>query len=105
LVSSAHDCSEGGLAIAMAEICIKGGKGAKIEIEDKIRSDTLLFGESQSRIIVSLNPKNLSLLQKIADKYQVPLLVLGSVEGEELNINQLISIKVEQLKKVWKGKK
>jgi len=105
LVSSAHDCSEGGLAIALAESCIKRGKGAKIEIEDKIRSDALLFGESQSRIIVSLNPKNLSLLQEIADKYQVPLLVLGSVAGEELNINRLIKIKVEQLEKVWRGTK
>jgi len=105
LVSSAHDCSEGGLAITLAESCIKGEKGAKIEIEDKIRSDALLFGESQSRIIISLNPKNLSLLQEIADKYQVPLLVLGSVEGEELNINRLISIKIEQLEKVWKGTK
>ena len=105
LVSSAHDCSEGGLAIALVESCIKGGKGAKIEIEDKIRSDALLFGESQSRIIISLNPKNLSSLQEIAGKYQVPLLVLGSVEGEELNINRLISIKVEQLEKVWRGTK
>jgi len=105
LASSAHDCSEGGLAIALAESCIKGGKGAKIEIKDKIRSDALLFGESQSRIIISLNPKNLSSLQEIADKYQVPLLALGSVEGEELNINRLISIKVEQLEKVWKGTK
>ena len=104
-LSSAHDCSEGGLAIALAESCIKRGKGAKIEIEDKMRSDALLFGESQSRIIVSLNPKNLSLLQDIAGKYQVPLLVLGSVEGEELNINRLISIKVEQLEKVWRGTK
>lgn len=105
LASSAHDCSEGGLAIALAESCIKGGKGAKIEIKDKIRSDALLFGESQSRIIVSLNPKNLSSLQEIADKYQVPLLALGFVTGDELNINRLISIKVEQLEKVWKGTK
>ena len=104
LLSSAHDCSVGGLAIALAESCIKRGKGAKIEIKDKIRSDALLFGESQSRIIISLNSKNLSSLQEIADKYQVPLLVLGSVEGEELNINRLISVKVEQLEKIWRGK-
>lgn len=104
LLSSAHDCSDGGLAIALAESCIKGEKGAKIEIENKIRSDALLFGESQSRIIVSINPKNLSLLQDIAGKYYVPILVLGSVAGDELNINRLISIKVEQLKKIWRGK-
>jgi len=105
LLSSAHDCSEGGLAIALAESCIKGEKGARIKIEDKMRSDALLFGESQSRIIVSINPKNLSLLQEIADKYQVPLLVLGSVEEKNLNINRLISLKVDQLEKVWRGTK
>jgi phosphoribosylformylglycinamidine synthase len=104
LISSAHDCSEGGLAITLAESCIKGKKGARIKIKNEIRSDALLFGESQSRITVSLNPKNLSSLQEMADKYQVPLLVLGSVEGEELNINRLINMKVEQLEKVWRGK-
>lgn len=105
LLSSAHDCSDGGLAISLAESCIKGKKGVQIKIEDKMRSDALLFGESQSRIIVSINPKNLSLLQDVADKYQVPLLVLGSVEGEELNINRLTSLKVERLEKVWRGAK
>lgn len=105
LLSSAHDCSEGGLAITLVESCIKGRKGARIKIEDKMRKDALLFGESQSRIIVSINQKNLSLLQDVADKYQVPLLLLGSVEGEELNINKLISLKVKQLEKVWRGKK
>lgn len=105
LLSSAHDCSDGGLAISLAESCIKGKKGVRIKIEDKMRSDALLFGESQSRIIVSINPKNLSLLQDVADKYQVPLLVLGSVEGEELNINRLTSLKVERLEKVWRGAK
>ncbi|HDK25538.1 MAG TPA: phosphoribosylformylglycinamidine synthase subunit PurL [Candidatus Atribacteria bacterium] len=103
LLSSAHDCSDGGLAIALAESCIKGKRGARIKIEDKMRSDALLFGESQSRIIVSINPKDLSLLQEIADKYQVSLLVLGSVEGENLNINRLISLKVDKLEKVWRG--
>jgi len=105
LVSSAHDCSEGGLAIALAESCIKGKKGAEIDLKDKIRSDALLFGESQSRIMLSLNPKNLTSLKEIADKYQVPLLLLGSVQGEKLKINRLINIKVEQLEKAWKGTK
>jgi len=105
LLSSAHDCSDGGLAIALAESCIKGKRGARIKIEDKMRSDALLFGESQSRIVTSVNPKNLSLLQDIADKYLVPLLTLGSVEGKSLNINRLISLEVDQLEKVWRGTK
>jgi len=105
LLSSAHDCSDGGLAIALAESCIKGKRGARIKIEDKMRSDALLFGESQSRIVTSVNAKNLSLLQDIADKYLVPLLTLGSVEGKSLNIDRLISLEVDQLEKVWRGTK
>ena len=105
LASSAHDCSEGGLAIALAESCIKGEKGAEIDIKGKMRSDALLFGESQSRIMLSINPKNLTSLQEIADKYQVPLLLLGSVKREKLKINRLINIKVEQLEKAWRGAK
>jgi len=55
LVQSAHDCSEGGLAVAIAESCISGSKtiGADIRFSSKIRLDALLFGETQSRIVVS----------------------------------------------------
>ena len=103
LLSSAHDCSDGGLAVTLAECCITGGKGAKITLEDKIRNDALLFGETQSRIVVSISSDKLLLLQEIAGKYGVPLQALGHVEGEELNIKGLIYLKVEELCNAWKG--
>jgi len=106
LISSAHDCAEGGLAVALAECCLGGKIGAEIELEsNQIRNDALLFGETQSRIIVSLNEKKLSSLQEIAHKYEVPLQVLGRVKGDFLKINNLINIEVEKLRKAWERNK
>ncbi|MEL6815548.1 MAG: phosphoribosylformylglycinamidine synthase subunit PurL [Cyanobacteria bacterium J06598_3] len=56
-IHSAHDCSEGGLAIALAESCIGGQKGAAVMLpQGNLRLDTLLFGEGGARIIVSVSP-------------------------------------------------
>ena len=101
IISSAHDCADGGLAVTLAECCITGKKGAKVEINTRIRNDALLFGETQSRIVVSLPVKNLGSLKDIANKYEAPIQILGKVEGNSLKINNLIDIEVEQLKKAW----
>jgi phosphoribosylformylglycinamidine synthase len=103
LLSSAHDCSDGGLAVTLAECCITGGRGAKVALKEKIRNDALLFGETQSRIIVSISPKNLSWLQEIVNKYKISFQVLGKIEGDRLQIKGLIDLKVEELEKAWKG--
>ena len=99
IISSAHDCSNGGLAVTLAECCIKGEKGAVLEIDANIRNDALLFGETQSRIVVSLPVKNLDSLKEITNKYETPIQILGKVEGDNLKIGNLIDIKVEQLRK------
>jgi phosphoribosylformylglycinamidine synthase len=101
IISSAHDCADGGLAVILAECCITGKKGAKVEINTNIRNDALLFGETQSRIVVSLPAKNLDSLKEIANKYEAPIQILGKVEGDSLKIDNLINIEVEQLKKAW----
>jgi phosphoribosylformylglycinamidine synthase len=56
LISSAHDCSEGGLFIALFESAAIGKKGFNIETKAQIRKDAFLFGEAQSRVVVSVNP-------------------------------------------------
>ncbi|MFA5563756.1 MAG: AIR synthase-related protein, partial [Candidatus Caldatribacteriota bacterium] len=102
IISSAHDCSDGGLAVTLAECCITGNKGIKADIDtDEIRSDALLFGESQSRIVVSLSEENIENLKAIVDKYEVPMQVLGKVEGERLKIGNLIDIEIKKLKMSW----
>jgi len=103
ILSSAHDCSEGGLIVTLAESCIAGGKGINVNKKANIRNDALLFGESQSCIVVSLPKQNLDSLKNIARKYQATLEILGQVEGDSLRFGNLIDVKVEQLKQVWES--
>jgi phosphoribosylformylglycinamidine synthase len=99
LVKSAHDCSEGGLAVALAECSILSTDrlGAKIDVHQEMRPDALLFGETQSRIIITLNEKDLTKAEKIAGDYQTPLTVMGEVEGHNLKIGQMIDSPVDVL--------
>ena len=107
LVRSAHDCSEGGLAVALAESCISNPAkklGAVINLAaSKIRMDALLFGESQSRIILSANQKNVKKILQIAKKNKTPVSVIGEVTGNKLSINRAIKISISQLYKAWRS--
>jgi phosphoribosylformylglycinamidine synthase len=88
LVESAHDCSEGGLAVCLAECCMAGEDniGARISLKDDIRKDVVLFGESQSRIVISCKRKNLSKIEAIAKKNRTPFSVIGKTGGNILEI-------------------
>jgi len=105
IVRSAHDVSEGGLAVALAECCVSAPDnrrwGAEINMEGAIRPDAWLFGESQSRIILSLRRKNLGRLRDLAAALDVPLAVLGEVRGRRLRIGTLIDIPVGEMHRVW----
>ncbi|MEL6249857.1 MAG: AIR synthase-related protein [Cyanobacteria bacterium J06627_15] len=68
-VQSAHDLSEGGLAVALAEACISGGLGAEVELaKTSSRWDTLLFGEGGGRIVVSVSPAHAEIWQRFLDQ-------------------------------------
>lgn len=86
LVSTAHDCAEGGLAVALAESCIAGKIGADINLTDGIRGSSLLFGESQSRIIITVPKEKIDVALQSIIKLQVPYKVLGHVGGKALQI-------------------
>ncbi len=105
LVESAHDCSEGGLAVCLAESCISNPAkrlGAVIEMADKgLRKDALLFGESQSRILLSAKQKNVKKILQLAKKNKAPVCVIGKVEGKSLVINDLIDISADDLYMNW----
>ncbi|NLY51378.1 MAG: phosphoribosylformylglycinamidine synthase subunit PurL [Firmicutes bacterium] len=113
LLSSAHDCSEGGLAVTLAESCILGGLGAEITLERKDLSPAqLLYGESHSRIVVSLAPEHLDRLQQLAEEFSAPLTVIGKVQEGSLRIRTqagesieqvLIDLPVQELEKAWRG--
>ena len=104
LLSSAHDVSDGGLAVALAECCFGNPEkplGVRIETREMIRGDAALFSESQSRIVVSLKEENLDRLKQIAARHNVPMQVIGSVGGTRFTIQPLIQVPVEELKSIW----
>ncbi|TMV49698.1 phosphoribosylformylglycinamidine synthase subunit PurL [Paenibacillus mesophilus] len=106
LVASAHDLSEGGLAAALAESCISGRIGAKVNVKTELRSDIELFSESQSRIVLSASPEKAAELEAWIAGNGVPVRNIGNVQGQdlqiEINAKQAIQSPVAQLEKVWK---
>ena len=88
LVKSAHDCSEGGLAVAIAESCFnpKERFAAEIRIagETPAATEEILFNESQSRIVISVAPENLDKTMSMLEKSGVPFQQLGKVGGNQL---------------------
>ncbi|MGD1019176.1 MAG: phosphoribosylformylglycinamidine synthase subunit PurL [Verrucomicrobiia bacterium] len=103
-VKSAHDCSEGGLAVALAECCMTNGDalvGATIDLGTLgTRLDAALFGETQSRVIVSCAPEDVERIAQAA----LPVTVLGSTGGSELTIHTPrgeLSWDVADLRDVW----
>ena len=101
LLNSAHDCSEGGIAIALAESCIANNIGFQGEFEIRGRWDAALFGENQSRILVSLPDKYIDNLELITNNIGVPMMKLGTLGGRGLVIPGLISIDLEKLSDSW----
>ncbi len=86
LLSSAHDCAEGGLAVALAEGCLFGGFGAELAWEPEVSPAAALFGESQSRVLLSLPEKNLAAVESLARQYDLPTTVLGRVGGDAFRL-------------------
>ncbi len=108
LVRSAHDCSEGGLAVTLAECCMtddeKRPMGATIDLpEPGLRKDALLFGEDQSRIVISVAPEHSAETLAHAANMGIPATVIGTVGGEMLTIKGCLSVRVEELRAAYNG--
>jgi len=101
IVKSAHDCSEGGLAVALAESCFEHEIGAKIEIKEEVSDKALLFGESQSRIILSLDKNDEDKLTKIAKNNEIPYQKIGYTKSDKLQFNNLLNLNVKEMKTEW----
>jgi phosphoribosylformylglycinamidine synthase II len=103
LLRSAKDVAEGGLAVALAECCFTGQRlGARVALEGGIRRDALLFGESQSRMVLSLRRRYLARLRELARRDDVPLHVLGEVRGHALVIDDLVDLSIESARERWR---
>ncbi len=106
LVQSAHDLSEGGLGVALAESCISGKRGASVSIESTLRADAVLYSESQSRVLVSTTQANAAAFAEAIGKAGVPIAQIGTVTGETLNVSingaSKIAAQVSKLQQIWK---
>ncbi|MSQ25765.1 MAG: phosphoribosylformylglycinamidine synthase subunit PurL [Dehalococcoidia bacterium] len=120
VLASAHDCSDGGLAVALAESAIAGnlgftgnwpiapraahplppqtGEGRDRGAPISLRPDAALFGEAQSRIVVSIAPESLPALQRIAHAHRVPLTPLGHAGGDTFAIANLLTLPLDTLR-------
>ena len=115
LLASAHDCSEGGLAVTIAESCIAGGVGfrghgealtalveaAGFQPAATARRDAVLFGEGQSRIVVSCKPADASQVEKLAAESDVPVWRLGVVGGKRVQWSGSFDLSIEEVTGAW----
>ncbi len=111
LLRSAHDCSDGGMAVALAECCFssltRDGVGAEIDLNGPLPTTTLLFSESPSRIIVSFEASARADIEKIAELAGCPFVVIGQVGGKQLRIDanreEAIATEVGELENTWRN--
>ena len=98
LIESAHDVSDGGLFITLLESSMPNGLGFTIETDDDLRKDAFLFGESQSRIVVSVHPEKLDEFVELVADTDVDFTNLGVVSGTEIMIDATSYGSVEDFK-------
>jgi phosphoribosylformylglycinamidine synthase len=110
LLQSAHDCSEGGLAVALAESSIAGGMGASVSFEDVTGNGAnspsttgILFGEGQPRFLISYAREALVRLHELAQRHGVPFRSIGFVGGDVVHVAGEFSVPVESLSTAYAG--
>ncbi|HEX8503044.1 MAG TPA: phosphoribosylformylglycinamidine synthase subunit PurL [Pyrinomonadaceae bacterium] len=111
LLQSAHDCSDGGLAVALAESCFstlgRAALGASVELGGGLPAAEELFGETPSRVVVSFEEAQRTRLERIAAQAGAPLKVIGRVGGQSLRIKaegrEHVSQPVTELEALWRG--
>ncbi len=101
IFSSAHDCAEGGVAIAMAESAVAGDLGFEVVI-DEDEPHRMLFAESPSRAVVSFAPERVEAVQELADEYGVPMHISGSVVPDRLDFGTF-GVGLEVARDVFEG--
>jgi phosphoribosylformylglycinamidine synthase II len=111
-LKSAHDCSDGGLAVCIAESCFSSlnrkAVGAEIELNDdeNLSVESVLFGETPSRIVISFAVDKLEIIEKTAKEHDCPFQIIGKISGANLNIKfnetEVVSGVISELENVWK---
>lgn len=97
-LKSAHDVSEGGLLVSLAESCFANGHGVNVSMEVSGRVDCAFFGEQQGRVVVSVDAKHAKELATIAEAHKVQLTKLGTVtSGTDFEIAKYVQVPLREL--------
>jgi len=108
LLDSAHDCSEGGIAVTLAESAFANGVGAKLDLgAPGLPAEFVLFGEDASRVVISCDRSNLSGIKQVAVKYGISADVIGETVAEQLEIGldgrMVVSAAVSELRQAYES--
>jgi phosphoribosylformylglycinamidine synthase len=109
LIKSAHDCSKGGLAVAVSELCMTNKIGCNILLDkvpgEKLDVDRILFSESHSRYLLVIEKKNLKKLDDILKKSKVSFKLIGQFKGEKIQFTKgtksIINLRVDKAHETW----
>ncbi|MDC0211983.1 phosphoribosylformylglycinamidine synthase subunit PurL [Candidatus Nitrosopelagicus sp.] len=100
LIKSVHDCSKGGLAIGISELCIFGKIGCKIDLKSSLSYEKMLFSESHSRYILVANKNNLDTIKSILSDDQCSFSEIGIFSGDQIifesGSNQILELRVDK---------
>jgi phosphoribosylformylglycinamidine synthase len=111
-LASCHDLSEGGLGVALAECCLKSAEGfgatvtsldGVLKHQKGLRTDALYFGESQSRVLISVKPGHQKDVKNLAQKHGVALYEIGKVGGDMLLVEDRIRQSVRDLTNLFEN--
>ncbi|HXV93284.1 MAG TPA: AIR synthase-related protein, partial [Pseudonocardia sp.] len=103
LLSGAHDLSDGGLAQALVESCLIGGRGAEVALPDAVGAFVALFSESAARVLVTTSEQDAPALLARAAQAGVPATRLGTVGGPELVVSGVGALPLDELRTAWEG--
>jgi phosphoribosylformylglycinamidine synthase len=101
LVKSAHDCSEGGAAVSLAECAIAGGLGASVALDDDLAPVASLFSETQGRIVLTCAESDAEALTDLLVARNVPFSVIGEVGGDRLVVEGKLVVPLTALRAAW----
>lgn len=103
LIAAAHDVSEGGIAVTLAEMSLAGGTGLEVSFPGEVRPDFWLFSESPGVVVAAVHPDNLAALAAVAAQEGVQLMKLGSVGGNDFAVKGLFSLPLSKLEEAYRG--
>jgi phosphoribosylformylglycinamidine (FGAM) synthase-like enzyme len=103
VLASAHDCSDGGLAVALVESAIAGGHGFVVSLATDLPPHVALFAESASRAVVSVGTEREAQLLELASAHDVPIARLGETGGPRVVFDGLLESTLDELRDVYEG--